>query len=228
MQRRFTWLAALPLVLAVAASGQSSPSKSAPAKHAKIAPVSDKTDLDSGSVTGGVYRNQTLGLICKIPTGWVLRTDEMNVHEQSPEATLEGNPAPATSKGAKVLLAAFSRPPEARGEDVNSSILIAAESQSAYPGLKEPAQYFGPLKEVAKKEGFSVDEGPYAITVGAKPLARMDFHKNVGSRVMRQSTLVMLEHGYAVSITLIGGTEEDVEDLIDGLEFEIAAPRSDK
>ena len=118
-----------------------------------------------------------------------------------------------------MLLAAFSRPPEARGEDVNSSILIAAESAEAYPGLKDAAQYFGPLTEVAKAQGFSVDEEPYEYAVGAKKLVRGDFHKDVGTRVMRQSTLALLSHGYAVSITIIGGTEDEVEELIDGISF---------
>jgi hypothetical protein len=118
-----------------------------------------------------------------------------------------------------VLLAAFSRPPEARGEDINSSILIAAEPVSAYPGLKEAAQYFGPLTEVAKAQGFSVDEEPYEYAVGAKKLVRADFHKDVGTRVMRQSTLAFLSHGYAVSITIIAGTEDEVEELIDGISF---------
>ena len=36
---------------------------------------------------------------------------------------------------------------------------------------------------------------------------------------MHQSTLAMLSHGYAVSITVIGGTEDEVEELIDGLIF---------
>jgi len=36
---------------------------------------------------------------------------------------------------------------------------------------------------------------------------------------MRQSTLAMLARGYAVSITVIGGTEDEVEDLLDGIEF---------
>jgi hypothetical protein len=117
------------------------------------------------------------------------------------------------------LLAAFSRPPEARGEDINSSILIAAEPVSAYPGLKEAAQYFGPLTEVAKAQGFSVDEEPYEYAVGAKKLVRADFHKDVGTRVMRQSTLAFLSHGYAVSITIIAGTEDEVEELIDGISF---------
>jgi len=119
----------------------------------------------------------------------------------------------------KVLLAAFARPPEAHGEDVNASVLIAAESAAAYPGLKEAAQYFGPLTEVAKAQGFTVDEEPYEIAVGTKVLVRGDFHKDVGTRVMRQSTLAFLSHGYAVSITVIGGTEDEVEELIDGLSF---------
>jgi len=38
--------------------------------------------------------------------------------------------------------------------------------------------------------------------------------------VMRQSTLTWLAHGYAVSITVIGGTEDEVEELVDGVEFE--------
>jgi hypothetical protein len=116
-------------------------------------------------------------------------------------------------------LATFSRPPEARGEDVNSSILIVAEDAAAYPGLKEAAQYFGPLTEVAKAQGFSVDEEPYEVAVGTKTLVRGDFHKDVGPRVMRQSTLAMLAHGYAVSITVIGGTGDEVEELIEGLDF---------
>src|SRR6266567_4780712 len=178
--------------------------------------------LDAGAVTNGVYRNQTLALSCKIPPGLVLRTDEMNAREEKKEEKQENEkdtPAPASSTGAKVLLAAFSRPPEARAEDVNSSILIAAESAAAYPGLKDAAQYFFPLTEVAKARGFTPDEDPYDIAVGTKTLVRGDFHKDVATRVMRQSTLAMLSNGYAISITVIGGTEDEVEDLIDGLTF---------
>jgi hypothetical protein len=97
--------------------------------------------------------------------------------------------------------------------------LIAAESVEAYPGLKDAAQYFGPLTEVAKAQGFIVDEEPYDYAMGAKKLVRGDFHKDVGTRVMRQSTLALLSHGYAVSITIIAGTEDDVEELIDGISF---------
>lgn len=199
-------------------------------KHIQKA-AAPSSAVDPGSITNGVYRNRFLAISCKIPAGWVLRTDELNAKDDSanepatPPAQTPSFPTPAEAKhpasstGAKVLLAAFSRPPGARGEDVNSSILIAAESMAAYPGLKEAAQYFQPLTEVAKAQGFSVDEEPYEIQLGTRVLVRSDFHKDVGTRVMRQSTLAFLLHGYAVSITVIAGTEDEVEDLIDGLTF---------
>lgn len=204
------------------APAQSSSSSSSSAKRAKKS-ASD-ANLDPGAVTDGVYRNKTLALSCKIPSGWVLRTDEMNQPDEKSveekageEKTSQANAA--SSAGAKVLLAAFSRPPEARAEDVNASILIAAESVEAYPGLQDAEQYFGPLTEVAKAQGFTVDEDPYETAIGTKKVMRGDFHKDVGSRVMHQSTLALLAHGYAISITLIGGTDDEVEELIDGLTF---------
>jgi hypothetical protein len=36
---------------------------------------------------------------------------------------------------------------------------------------------------------------------------------------MRQSTLVTLARGYAVSFTFIGGTQDEVEELVQGLSF---------
>ena len=186
------------------------------------------SSIDAGTVVNGVYRNKTFGFTCKIPAGWVLRTEEMNAQEEPQNQPHDGSRAPLdrTAAGgcshtgcARVLLAAFSRPPEAHGEEVNASILIAAEPAATYPGLKEAAQYFEPLTEVAKAQGFTVDEEPYEIAIGAKTLVRSDFHRDVGARVMRQSTLAMLSHGYAVSITVIAGTDDEVEELIDGLDF---------
>ncbi|HEY1656814.1 MAG TPA: hypothetical protein VGG14_00590 [Candidatus Sulfotelmatobacter sp.] len=188
-----------------------------PAHHAKAAPTAASV-LDAGSVTKGVYRNPVFGFTCRIPEGWVLRTDEMNAQ---PDATKEDAPKSANSSQppSRVLLAAFSRPPEAHGGDVNSSILIAAESAAAYPGLKEAAQYFGPLGEVAKAQGLEMIQEPYEFEIGSKTLPRGDFQKDVGSRVMLQSTVAMLARGYAVSFTFIGGTEDEVEELLSGLAF---------
>ena len=205
------------------AQTSSTSSSSNSAKHLRKPAASTGSALDAGAITNGVYRNKTLALSFKIPEGWVLRTDEMNDRDDEVEENTKPNSAQAapaaSSAGAKVLLAAFSRPPDARAEEVNSSILIAAESVANYPGLKDAAQYFGPLTEVAKAQGLTMDEDPYEIAVGTKTLVRGDFHKDIGTRVMHQSTLTMLSHGYAISITVIAGTEDEAEELIDGLAF---------
>jgi hypothetical protein len=239
--RVFSWtvIFAAAVVFSTNLSAQNSSSASSPApnstsrKPTKSSPVS--AGVDPGTVTNGLYRNKTFGFACRIPEGWVLRTDELNAQEDNPANADPGHaadaakdsPPPASSAGARVLLAAFSRPPAAAGEDVNSSILIVAENAVSYPGLKEAVQYFEPLTEVAAARGFSIDEDPYEVAIGTKTLVRADFHKDVASRVMRQSTLAMLSHGYAVSITVIAGTEDDVEDLIDGLDF-AASPAAKK
>ena len=212
------WIA---LVAGARIAAQSSSSSSS-SRHTKGSPArtAQNRDIDDGAVVSGVYRNKALALACKIPEGWVLRTEEMNAREEGGDE----KPSPQgaqrnTENGGRVLLAAFSRPPDAKGNEVNSSILIAAEPVSAYPGMTDAAQYFGPLTEVAKAQGFEEDEEPYEFAVGTKKVVRADFHKDVGSRVMRQSTLAFLAHGYAVSITVIGGTEDEVEELVNGVTF---------
>jgi hypothetical protein len=221
---RLVLWALITLALALNAVAQPSAAQSSSSsKHTKKPTSPMTSELDSGSVTNGVYQNTAVGLTYKVPEGWVLRTDELNTRHEEPPQSDPASPPPASSTGAKVLLAAFSRPPEAKGEEVNSSILIAAENQSSYPGLKEAVQYLGPVTEVAKAQGFTEDEEPYEIAVGPRNLVRADFHKDVGTRVMHQSTLVMLSHGNAISITIIAGTDDEVEDQIDALHFTATA-----
>ena len=200
-------------------TSQSSSNQSSSAQHARKAVPGAESRLDVGSVSDGVYRNPGFGFTCKIPVGWVLRTQEMNAEKNDDAETDAGEATSKPAKAGRVLLAAFSRPPEARGEDVNSSILIAAESVEAYPGLKEAAQYFGPVSEVAKAGGLELIEDPYELEIGTKTVVRGDFQRDLGTRVMRQSTLVILGHGYLVSLTFIGGTEDEVEELVQGLGF---------
>jgi hypothetical protein len=96
--------------------------------------------IDTGSVSSGVYRNSSLGFTCKIPSAWVLRTEEMN----APPASEQNDVVVSPSANARVLLAAFSRPPEARAEDVNASILIAAEGAADYPASRKPPNISAP------------------------------------------------------------------------------------
>jgi hypothetical protein len=173
---------------------------------------------DSGVLTNNVYRNAAFGFTYKLPFGWVDRTREM-----SEDSSDSNDPKKST-----LLLAAFEHPPEATGETVNSAVVVAAEAASSYPGLHDAEQYFGPLTELVKSKGLKVVNEPYDYRAGATQLVRGDFSKPLGNVTMHQSTLVMLEKGYIVSFTFIGGTEDEVDGLVENLSFarkEPPAPR---
>jgi hypothetical protein len=125
----------------------------------------------------------------------------------------------------ELLLAVFERPPEAAGDTINSAVVIASESTASYPGLKTAEDYLGPLSELATAKGFKPDGEPYAIEVESRQLVRADFIKALSLKStsdklsMRQCTLVLLAKGQIVSFTFIAGSEEEVDDLMDGLHF---------
>ena len=113
----------------------------------------------------------------------------------------------------------FERPPAASGETINSAVVIAAEPLANYHGIKTAADYLNPISELAEDRGFKVVNQPYAFAVGTKQLARADFSKERGKLMMWQSSLVMIEKGYIVSFTFIGGSEDEVGELIARLSF---------
>jgi hypothetical protein len=162
--------------------------------------------IDPGSIGNGTYRNVAFGVQYKIPFGWVDRTEQMRDASTDPSKSL-------------LLLAAFERPPEAQGASVNSALLITAESASIYPGLKTAADYFGPLSDIATGKGFQVVNEPYYFEVGAKRTVRADFSKKIDDVTMYQSSLAVLEKGSFVSFTFLGGSEDEVNELIEKLSF---------
>ncbi len=165
---------------------------------------------ETGATSDGVYHNPSFGFSYKLPFGWVDRTREMQDDAQ-----------PASNDAAKslLLLAIFERPPEVTGDTINSAVVITAERLSAYSGMKTATDYFGPLTELATAKGFQAESDPHEFSVGATHLVRGDFSKERGTLTMHQSSLVMLEKGYAVSFTFIGGSEDEANELIEKLSF---------
>jgi hypothetical protein len=155
-----------------------------------------------GAVADGIYRNPSFGFSYKLPYGWVDRTADMQDD---------------TSSQSRVLMAIFERPPQATGDTINSAVVIAAEPLSA--GTKTAAEYFESLSALTTAKGFQVKEEPGEFLVGATKLVRGGFSKARGTLTMYQTSLVMLEKGYAVSFTFIGGDTDDVNELIEKLSF---------
>ncbi len=183
---------------------------SLPPRSSAKAQTNQASPTPRTQVVSGVYRNSTFGFSYKPPYAWVERTNEMQGDDSGSQPK---------DRQAQVLLAVFERPPEALGDTVNSAVVIASESQKSYPGLKSAVDYFSPLEEVTKANGFQVTNQPYEFSIGTKKIAREDFSKNLGQLAMRQSTLVMLEKGSLISFTFIGGSDDEVENLIEGLNF---------
>jgi len=192
----------ISVLIAVPSLAQSGMSSS---RHSKTVTRATPA-LDVGVLADNLYRNRFFAFSYKVPFGWVDRTEQMRQEAGGSQSSV-------------VLLSVFERPPEATGDTVNSSVLVAAEALSTYPGLKDASQYFAPLTEVTTSKGFKVVNAPYDVAIRGKALVRADFSKEIGKLTMRQSTLALIDKGYVVSFTFIAGSEDDVEELIGHLGF---------
>ena len=184
-----------------------------------------------GPLEGQLLNCPKFDFTYKVIFGWVDRTADMqqdeNLPTQGPQSSDSNNtadkPKSAISDSSKTLLAVFERPPAAPGESINSAVVIAAEPLANYHGIKAAADYLNPISELAQNRGFKVVNEPYEFAVGPHRLARADFNKERGKLMMWQSSLVMIEKGYIVSFTFIGGSEDEVNDLIGNLAFRTRA-----
>lgn len=193
------------VLLATAAFGQQ------PNSPAKMASGS------CGPLTGQMLKCPRFGFTYSVPFGWVDRTGDMQAGASGSQSASQ-QPM-AQSAGSETLLAVFERPPEATGETINSAVVIAAESLKDYRGIKVAADYLGPVSELAEQRGFKVVNEPYEFTVGMRRLARADYSKERGKLAMWQSTLVTIEKGEIVSFTFVGGSEDEIEELLGELRF---------
>ncbi len=164
---------------------------------------------EPGAIRDGVYHNSAFGFSYKLPFGWVNRTT--NMLDESADASKS-----------RLLLAIFERPPQASGDTVNSAVVIAVEP--LYAGMKTAAQYFESLSALTTAKGFQTKEEPREFSLGATRLVRGDFSKARGTIIMYQTSLVTLEKGYGISFTFLGGSEDELNELIEKLSFASRKP----
>jgi hypothetical protein len=176
--------------------------KSRPVASSPRAAPQAMSSPSPGAIADGVYRNPSFGFSYKLPYGWVDRTADMQDD---------------TVSQSRVLMAIFERPPQASGDTINSAVVIAAEPLPA--GIKTASEYFDSLAELAKAKGFLTEEEAHEFSVGVTRLVRGDFSRARGTLTIRQASLVLLQKGYAVSFTFIGGTADEVNELIERLSF---------
>jgi hypothetical protein len=190
------WLAA-----ALWAQPQASSSRSAPNVKSSLP--------ESGAISQGVYHTRAFDFSYKLPFGWVDRTGDM----QDDSADVFKS---------RVLLAIFERPPEASGDTINSAVVIAIEPLPA--GMSTAADYFESLAGLTTAKGFQAADEAQELSVGKVKLLRGDFTKPRGALTMRQTSLVLVQRSQAISFTFIGGSEDEVNELIERLSFASRKP----
>lgn len=156
-------------------------------------------------IADDIYQNAELGFSCKIPFGWVDRTQRMQGTDQN--------------SASHVLLAVFEHPPEATSDTINAGIVIATESAASYPKVKTARDYFVPLAEAITAQGSKAINDPYEFSLNGHAIMREDFSKPRGKLTMYQSSLVVLRKGQIVSFTFIAGSPDDVDELVQNLNF---------
>jgi hypothetical protein len=192
-----TWIFVTAVALLPPSSAQDSPGARNTARAS--------TNPDNGQIKNGVYHSPFFGFSYKIPFGWVDRTKQMREPDDQAKSL--------------VLLSIFERPPEATRNTINSAVVVAAERLSSFSGVKTAADYFSSIKELAEAKGFKPINEPYAHSISARQLVRGDFSKPRGSLTMYQTSLAIVEKGYALSFMLIGGSEDEIEKLVENLSF---------
>ena len=185
-----------------------------------------------GPLLDQALKCQRFGFLYKVPFGWVDRTADMQQHaaanQPGSREALNGSSAgpdeskPASSSASETLLAEFERPPGAPGDTINSAVVIASEPLENYRGIKTAADYFGAITELAEQRGFKVIDEPYGFSIGAKQLVRGDFSKERGKLTMCQSSLVVIVNRHILSFTFVGGSQDEVEELVGNLSFAAA------
>ena len=187
------------------ASAQDAPTGSSSSKSKQKNEQRVKPSVPA-STDEGLYRNPEFGFTYQVRYGWVDRTEAMQPADNDPSKS-------------RLLLAVFEHPPEVAGEGVNSAVVITVESATTYPGLKTAADYMGSLTELTTAKGFKPTQDPYEFPIGTQTLVRGDFMKERSQFTMYQSSMVMLRKSSIVSFTFIGGSQDEIDELIEKLVF---------
>jgi hypothetical protein len=90
--------------------------------------------------------------------------------------------------------------------------------------MSTAADYFESLAGLTTAKGFQAADEAQELSVGKVKLLRGDFTKPRGTLTMRQTSLVLVQRSQAISFTFIGGSEDEVNELIERLSFASRKP----
>ena len=93
--------------------------------------------------------------------------------------------------------------------------------------MKTAAETISDRLRAGHRQRFPGSEEPRQFSIGSTQLVRGDFSQAAGNAAVFQTSLVILEKGYEVSFTFIGGSEDEINELIEKLSFACKNRRAD-
>ena len=190
------------------AASSSSKSKQKTEQHVKSnAPAPAPTDE-------GLYRNPEFGFTYQVRYGWVDRTEAMQPADNDSSAV------PTAARRLRTSARGRRRRRQLRCDHRRRECRRLSRPQNRRR-LHRPAHRTHHLQRIQRRPRI-----PTNFLSAPQTLVRGDFTKDRGQLTMYQSSLVMLRKGSIVSFTFIGGSEDEVEELIEKVDFPPVSPKA--
>ncbi|MGD1103279.1 MAG: redoxin family protein [Terriglobia bacterium] len=200
----------------VAANTQTPPSVTAP--PVVTSPSAGEADVETGVISGNVYRNNFLGLSYQFPSGWIAAAPE-TLHEvnERREASararvMQEHPEASSNVQINVLKTILYVSP--RGEGDGQRMNIPCIRINAMPWKRPDI----PLDSVMITTGTSLVRGPEKFTVSGQDLFRADFIHSGNYMQTRSSHIQTIANGYLVMLEVYAKDSEQLEELVSTLE----------
>ncbi len=186
-------------------------------------------EVDFGSITNSVYRNQYFGLTVPIPPNWSVQDQEAQRRLQQVGINAiagEGN-LKRLLKASELqtinLFGAFKHPLGTPG-DFNASVMGAAEKVRQLPGIKRGSDYLANAKKVLQAGQLEVSfpNDFYTRKIGNLDFDVLDAEMLVGKLRVKQKYCSTIRKGYALNLIISYMSDEDLEllqKILDGVTF---------
>lgn len=180
-------------------------------------------NFDYGKVENSVYKNNFFGFELPIPADWVVQdTEQMKkISEEGQKIISEhneelGEKIKASEVRSAMLLSVFRYKDDSVVGQFNPSFGIAVENLGPFSSIKTPEDYLQQAKSLMLKSGidYKFPTGFVPVKIGNKNFTVMELTAIYKGNVeVGQMYYCILDKGFAVSIVISFGTDEQREQL---------------
>ncbi|HKV38901.1 MAG TPA: hypothetical protein VJX67_06785 [Blastocatellia bacterium] len=185
--------------------------------------------LESGTLEGSTYVNQSLGLTVSIPRTWLVQDSEaQNRLTQRGKNALSGRGKDfdnelAESEANTVILLTLRKYPEGAASDINPMFMIAAENLDTHAGINTGNDYLAEMKNTMEKGGVKLPlAGAASETFGGVVFDSVAGAVSTGKLTVNEKMFATVRKGYAVAAVAVYADPVDwdtIKGVLRSMEF---------